>query len=357
MSLEDSVVGDGIEEQTAPLDNEQVVDIAQDDAPQPDTETPAASEQEPAEREPKSPLEAVQQGLEKLKAQEASAVKQPEPEPEPEPPQEDAAPEPDRKDRIPAAEWQKLRPETRATITRLRAERNQYREGAQRYESIDGFMRETGVTPEAAGDALLLAAHVNAAMAGDAKSIDIVVKTLEPLVQQIKSLTGQAILPEYQRMLEDGEVTEEAARHLSKLAAEKAATESRLKQREHRDEVVAKQGAEQVKAAILSSIAEWETETRKSDPDFGRKEELLKELLKGMNAERGIPKSADDARTRLDEAYRKVSQLSGPSRQAVRAPISSAGTAPRAGSAPQPKSPLEAAMAGLARTTQHGFMR
>lgn len=228
MTLEDSIVGIVDEPQAAPVDTSAVAPIADDTSTSPDTESPVTSEQEPAKSEPKSELEAVQQGLEALRARTA-APKQPDPLTDSEPTTEanaepegaDKARDPDYySDRIPDAEWKKLEPTTRKQLARIRSERNQFREGAKRYEAIDGFMRETGVTSDQAGDALVIAAHMNAAMQGDARSIDFIVQTLEPLVRQIKSLKGDEILPEYQELYDTGAVTEQQARQLSKVAAE-----------------------------------------------------------------------------------------------------------------------------------------
>lgn len=355
MSLEDSVVG--TEEELPQAVESDALDVAQDTQPPSDTEQPAPSEQESEDREPTSPLEAVEQGLAKLKGeQEPPADPQPEPEPEPEPIPE-AAPEAERKDRIPAQEWQKLSPRTRETITRMRSERNQYRDGATRFEAIDGFMKEAGITGDQAGEALSLAAHVNAAMTGNAQSQELVLQALLPLVQQIQSLRGDAVLPEYQRFIDDGDMTESAAREASRVAAEKRAIEARLQQQAKAGQATEARQAEQTVTAIRSAIGEWEARTKETDPDYARKEALMMDVVRAMNVEKGPPRSPSEAQARLDDAYKKVSQVAGPSRAAVRPSPSSANTSPRASSAPQPRTALEALELGLARSRQSTHIR
>jgi hypothetical protein len=103
--------------------------------------------------------------------------------------------------------------------------------------------------------------------------------------------------------------------------------------------------------SIEQTVSAWETGIRQTDPDYGRKEETVRQLLWSVVHEQGPPQSPAHAVEIAKEAYNRANTVlrsSAPQRQPTRSVPSSINRA-ASGARPEPRSMMEAAELGLAR--------
>ena len=73
-----------------------------------------------------------------------------------------------------------------------------------------------------------------------------------------------------------------------------------------RNETEARQ---QFQASVSGAVANWEKEVRRSDPDYARKEPVVKDLLHAVVQERGPPRSPAEAVEIARQAYARSNAL------------------------------------------------
>jgi hypothetical protein len=104
--------------------------------------------------------------------------------------------------------------------------------------------------------------------------------------------------------------------------------------------------------SIEQTVAQWEQGIRQTDPDYGRKEETVRNFLWAVVREKGVPQTPEHAVEIAKEAYARANntlrQFAPPPR-ATRAVPSSMNRSAAPGARPEPNSMMEAAMLGLER--------
>jgi|GEM_PF-3748787 len=238
---------------------------------------------------------------------------------------------------LPDDVFKALPKEARGAINTLRTTVARLKPDAERGAAVADFIRTSGVTPEE----YLQLQDVGALLKRDPMAAR---KVLVDKLAEIDRVMGVTLPDDLREEVEDGYITEERARELSQTRA----------RADRADGAIQAQAEDRRLYGILSGVTEWETETRRGDPDFDRKLPHIQELTKAAVIAAGAAgkpvSSAAEAVEMARQAYSKVNALvttMAPSRSATRAVPSSAASAP-AGT-PAPKSLLEAARAGLAR--------
>jgi hypothetical protein len=111
------------------------------------------------------------------------------------------------------------------------------------------------------------------------------------------------------------------------------------------------QQTHQMQTAIAGAVNNWEQQAARSDPDFSLKQRAAKDLLWSVLRETGTPTNPQQAVQVAQEAYRRAE---GYLRSAQPAPRSTARVPSSAhrsnGAMPEPKTLMEAALQGLARS-------
>lgn len=247
-----------------------------------------------------------------------------------------------------------LKPKARKRVQQLLTQRAELRGQveAQKPEvefaqQLKGYLTRHQLSPE---DANLLLGVGAALRRGDYQAF---LEGVMPYVEVARQSLGQTFAPDLQAKVEDGSMTEDAAKELTRarLEAHRARVDADTQRQERTDE----QQQAHV-SAVRSAVVDWETGIRSRDPDFARKEASVKRVAQGIMAEEGPPQSAAAAVQIVQRAYDEVSKLvtaSVPAPKPTRQ-TPSAISVPSLGAAPEPRSMLEAVRLAANRTRSAG---
>ena len=175
-------------------------------------------------------------------------------------------------------------------------------------------------------------------------------EVISPLVRHAQEYTGLVLPPDLQQMVEQKQMTPEAAQQFAQTRFEKANYEYQAQNLAQQHQT---QQVHLVKDDVQRSVSAFEQRLAQNDPDYKAKAEMVRRTAQAMLAERGnYISSVDEALQITQAAYAEVNNQFRRLRQPVRA------TAPTPGiSNPQtpaartaPKSLMEAAMQGLANS-------
>lgn len=217
----------------------------------------------------------------------------------------------------------------------LRAQTAQLQPDADNYRAIRGFMAENDLADQEVADLFKAGADLKS---GDPKRLENFIKVVGPLYQLALEATGKAIPADLQERVQLGEMSEEVAMQLG-ASRHQTATAQAATQRVQ--QVQATQQTEQARQAILGAVNQWTAQKQTSDPDFTRKQEVMRRVAQGIVAERGQPRTPQDAVKYAEEAFTEATRLlkaAQPAKAATR-PAPSASTSPsRTGVTPTPAS-------------------
>jgi len=180
---------------------------------------------------------------------------------------------------------------------------------------------------------------------------------LMPLMESLAVLTGDVLSPELQKQVQEGQITEEAARELSRGRAGSVLRTSQQTEAQKRAETEA---AERVKAqkqqqgdAVASGLTNWENQWKGRDPDFSLKYDLWKGKMDALIARIAMgqetPPTDAKAMVALAEQYKKEVEVTLQRIRPQRAPMKSTpqGVGTSTGSKAAPSSFKEAISAAL----------
>ena len=219
---------------------------------------------------------------------------------------------------------------------------------ATRYQNVQRFIEQNGLSNEDAADALVIAGLI--------KTDPVAAwERLKPIAEQLLSVIGGILPKDLIEKVQAGEMTEEVARELSKARAQaKIATDQRSLDAQRQQH----QQATELRTAVVNAAAEWTSERQAKDPDFAEKEPLLIREIAFLQRSEGVPNTVEGVQRQLAKAYRAVNQVfaSRSAASAAGAPASAGGVAPAQrqaikpirsggvasdGALPKPKSVLE----------------
>lgn len=254
-----------------------------------------------------------------------------------------------------AAELKKLRPETRKRFEQLLAQRNEVRtqlEQAQpeltQHRQLQGYLSQHNL---ASDDVNALLAVGAALRAGDHKAF---LDGVAPYVMAAQEAMGLRISRDLQTQVDDGTISEEAAREMTR-------TRHRAMQAEHRLQeqttIATTEATNRNVMAIRHGVEQWETNIRTRDPDYPHKANAVRRFSQALLQERGTPQTQEQAvalvQAAYDEANAELRRLRPPPQATRPAPsgIHSAGNGATPPTA-EPRSMMEAARRALAAMRQ-----
>lgn len=194
-------------------------------------------------------------------------------------------------------------------------ERNSLRDDAGRYQNVQRFIDENGLTSEEAANALTTFARAKVDPAG-------AFAELKPWLQQLLIDAGEVLPADLKERLDKGELTHDAALELSRSRAATKSHETRRsfdEQRQQR-ESQRSQGLE-----LVNTAAAWEDDRKKKDPNFAAKYPALQREVAFLQSTEGKPTDKEGVLAQLKKAYEAVNKT-------FKAPA-----APPQGGAPRPQ--------------------
>lgn len=175
-----------------------------------------------------------------------------------------------------------------------------------------------------------------------------------PYVELAEEALGLTISPDLRQQVEQGHMTTEAAkrftqerisRQLADSTAQKAQAQLQTATQAHQTQAL--------QTAVASAVGTWEAGIRQSDPDYGQKQELVRNMLWSVISEVGSPQNPQQAVLIAQEAYRRVNDAAARFRPAPKPTQAVPSSLHRAaGAKAEPKSLMEAAMQGLETARQ-----
>jgi hypothetical protein len=186
-------------------------------------------------------------------------------------------------------------------VETISQERDSYKDAAGQYAKVLGFLKENDLSMDDADTALFLAKDFkhNPAQA---------LKVLRGYVSQLEQITGEVLPEDLAKEVTQGYITEERAKELSRIRADKIRAENESVQAKERDKERQVMESKQLVKTIETSISDWESKWEASDPDYQKKrvevQEQIKLALGDASREGKMPKTAAEA-IKLVEACRK----------------------------------------------------
>jgi hypothetical protein len=179
-------------------------------------------------------------------------------------------------------------------------------------------------------------------------------KVIAPLVRHAQEVTGVVLPPDLQAMVDQQQITPQAAREFANTRFEKTNYEARHRAMEMRQ---AENQLYQVQGDVQKSVAALEQRIAAQDPDYKAKADAVRRTAQAMLFERGGKiNSVDEALQITQTAYNEVNnhyrRLQQPVRATTPTPNSSNAQTPSVRTAP--KSIMEAALMGLEKSRRMG---
>lgn len=230
----------------------------------------------------------------------------------------------------------------RKRIDALLAQRKEAREqaaalkpDADNYQAIRSFMRQNSLADQEVADLFKAGADLKS---GDPKRLLNFISVVQPLLNMALEATGQMVPQDLRTQVESGEVSEEVARQ---LAASRHQAAVATAQAQAARAAVQTRDSEQVRQGITTAVNTWAATKSATDPDFARKQEVMRRMAQGIVAEKGIPQTPADAVAIYEQAYAEANRALGLARtqKAATRPTPSAQTSgTRTGVQPAPQS-------------------
>lgn len=244
-------------------------------------------------------------------------------------------------------ELSRYKKDTRERILQLIDQRNSFRAEAD----VTRTLREFLVVNDIAREDFQLTLDLAAAMRrGDFRTF---LEGVGPYVQLATQALGMALPPDLQQQVQAGRLPFDAAAQMSRDRYSRALAEQHS---QRATQIVSSQQQSAAQASLAQAIEQgvqaWENGIRQSDPDYGRKEETVRNFLWSVVQERGVPNSPEMAVEIAREAYNRANntfRAFTPQPRATKAVPSSVSRSAPGGARPEPKSLMEAAMLGLER--------
>jgi hypothetical protein len=235
----------------------------------------------------------------------------------------------------------------------LRKEIEPLRAQAATTVQLQQFLKTADIAKEDFGLVLDLAAAMRR---GDFQTF---LEGVWPYVQLAQESLGITLPADLATAVRQGHMTNEAAKYVAQERTARQLAEARA-QRMTTDITTHNnnQAQAQFTQSVHQAVLEWENGVRRSDPDYARKEAVVRDLLHAVVQERGPPRSPHEAvevaRAAYERANQIVSSLNPQPRPTPRIPSSINRSA---GAAPVPTSIKEAVHLALARPAKQSRSR
>lgn len=177
-------------------------------------------------------------------------------------------------------------------------ERNTFRDDAGRYQNVQRFIDENGLTSVEAANALATFARAKVDPIG-------AFAELKPWLQQLLIDAGEVMPADLKERVEKGELTQDAALELSRARATTKSHETRRSFDEQRQQRTTQrtQGLE-----LVNTAQAWEDDRKKKDPNFDAKYPALQREIAFLQQTEGKPADKDGVTAQLKKAYDAVNK-------------------------------------------------
>jgi hypothetical protein len=205
------------------------------------------------------------------------------------------------------------------------------RESHDRFTKLQSFVQQNDIEPAN----VTLAFNAMAAMSkGDYQGF---VDLVQPWFTQANHALGASFSPDLQQRVDDGYLTDEDARELTKSRTQNQINQGRLDRMGEQQTLQTQQTqTAQSHASIAQAITSREEHFKSSDPDYAQKSQAMRSMVEFALKSGAAPRTAQEATQLLDNAYERVNaSYVKPAPPRPTPPRPSASSPPRGSSAPE----------------------
>ncbi len=241
--------------------------------------------------------------------------------------------------------------QTRKKINKLLRERRELREqvttlssSAEIGQQLQSYAEANNLSSQDVVFALDLASMV---ARGDLSSF---YDTISPIIRHAQEVKGIVLPPDIQQMVDQQQMTPEAARQFAQSRFERVNYEAQVRNMNQRHQA---ETVHRVKGDVHRSVAAFEQRLMATDPDYKAKADMVRRTAQAMLAERGNQiASAEEALQITQRAYKEVNDQFRRIQPSARATAPTPGMSNHQTSSARaaPKNMMEAAIQGLARS-------
>lgn len=203
-----------------------------------------------------------------------------------------------------------LPPNPRRRVKQLLAQRLALREqvktlepDATGYRTIRQFMASNNLADPEVAELFQFGADLKS---GDPVRLKRALDAVMPHVTVMLEALGQVVPADLRARVDNGEMTEEAAKEFARTRFQAATAQTRAQAAQQQ---VQQQTVTQAQEAVRQAVVNWQTQTRASDPDFDLKQETMMHVGRSIVAQRGAPRTAAEAVQYAKEAYQEATRL------------------------------------------------
>lgn len=173
-------------------------------------------------------------------------------------------------------------------------ERNALRVDAERYNNVQTFIDNHGLSAEEAADGLVTMSlmKTNPAEAW---------KRMKPTIQKLLVAAGEVLPDDLREHVAKGEMSEAAAMEVSRSRASVQSVHTTRSFEQQRAQQREQQSA---KEALMTTATNWEADRRLKDPNFDAKMEPLRDRVYALQRQEGIPNTPAGVTEQLNRAYK-----------------------------------------------------
>lgn len=245
-------------------------------------------------------------------------------------------------------------PHARKRIGQLLGQRKELREQMEGFQreteplkaqakiaaDLQSFVQTTGLTK----DDLDAGFNIMGMMRSDPQKA---LEALMPLVSQLQERVGNVLPADLANDVREGRITVDHALNLSRSRAQNAHLQETMRERDERTRAQQEQAQfTQAVHGAATAVSDWERSKSTSDPDWHLKHERIAQLVELEVRRTGFPQNAQAAVQLHQKALDAVNSELKKLRPSPR-PMSMASGHANPNSVDEPKSLMEAAMAGL----------
>jgi hypothetical protein len=191
--------------------------------------------------------------------------------------------------------WKQVIGEKRKLETRV----SELTPDAEDHRKVIAFIDKAGLSVEEVGRGFQIMALLKH---DPAKAAEL----MQPWLEHIDTATGKKLPVDLQKRLDDGVIDRESAAELARTRADMARSQETVQRTTQEvDAQRVQQQQQELASGIHSTVASWEAEIAKNDPDFPAKQAFVLDRVKAMIAETP-PRSPQDALVMAKKAYEEV---------------------------------------------------
>ena len=182
-----------------------------------------------------------------------------------------------------------------------------YKADAERFQGVQRFLDESGLSGTEAEDGLQIMAL--------AKTNPVEAWTrIKPFVKNLLIAAGEVLPDDLDQRVQTGELTPAAAQEISR---HRAAAQSVQASQSFREQLEQRRQQQAAASALMDTAKDWEEDRRKKDPNFEAKLVALQKEIAWMQATEGKPTTPEGVKAMLQKAYKAVNDSAPPAQPAA----------------------------------------